>query len=383
MMKLVSQPTIEDLLKFLRDKADMLERLSMSHRHHSTTNDKVQPFSHKVHCNLITEKTSNQNYTENKSQFNKSRNYNNRLCLLCNGPHPLYSCQKFIDYSILDRQKFIKDKGVCENCFRPRHTSVECRYGPCRKCDKKHNSLICDLAVNMSCDSPRMSTAAVDSADDVPQDHTDQPSNTYTQSYTIQVHNAHSNNYDSSCPPQSVLLSTALVYVPDHLGNLHKARALLDSGSERTFVSKSFSNRIKAPSIQSTQVIQGVNNIVTQSTQVCDLELRSIDGTWKSRVQSLILPKLSFKSPNISLTSKPFKIPINIRLADPTFFESQPIDILIGADLFWDLIIVGKINLKNGPVLQNTKLGWIVSGSVHNYTQNLKDTANITQTETI
>lgn len=37
---------------------------------------------------------------------------------------------------------------------------------------------------------------------------------------------------------------------------------------------------------------------------------------------------------------------------------------LIGADLFWELIKDGKMRLKNGPFIQNTHLGWIVSGSI-------------------
>nr|CAI5843737.1 unnamed protein product [Callosobruchus analis] len=36
---------------------------------------------------------------------------------------------------------------------------------------------------------------------------------------------------------------------------------------------------------------------------------------------------------------------------------------LIGADLFWDVICRGQIALgRNAPILQNTKFGWIVSG---------------------
>lgn len=43
--------------------------------------------------------------------------------------------------------------------------------------------------------------------------------------------------------------------------------------------------------------------------------------------------------------------------------------------MFWDLVTEGKIRLKNGPFLQNTKLGWIVSGVIHSipYKQKNKD----------
>lgn len=58
-------------------------------------------------------------------------------------------------------------------------------------------------------------------------------------------------------------------------------------------------------------------------------------------------------------------IPNNMQLADPKFYSSNQIDLLIGADKFWELLNDGLIRLSNGPYLHNTKLGWVVSGIVH------------------
>lgn len=58
-------------------------------------------------------------------------------------------------------------------------------------------------------------------------------------------------------------------------------------------------------------------------------------------------------------------IPKNIKLADPQFNLVGEIDILIGAERFWELICVGKIKLGNNqPVLQKSSLGWLVSGTI-------------------
>ncbi|XP_071053596.1 uncharacterized protein [Onthophagus taurus] len=37
---------------------------------------------------------------------------------------------------------------------------------------------------------------------------------------------------------------------------------------------------------------------------------------------------------------------------------------LVGADYFWNLLCVGQIKLAKGPIMQNTRLGWIVSGPI-------------------
>ncbi|KAA5621490.1 hypothetical protein F3G63_35815, partial [Pseudomonas aeruginosa] len=43
----------------------------------------------------------------------------------------------------------------------------------------------------------------------------------------------------------------------------------------------------------------------------------------------------------------------------------QSIDILVGAEIFWQVLLHNTIDLgKNQPTLHETKLGWIVSGLV-------------------
>lgn len=56
-------------------------------------------------------------------------------------------------------------------------------------------------------------------------------------------------------------------------------------------------------------------------------------------------------------------IPQNLPLADPSFYEPSQVDLLLGAGIFYNLICTGQLKLGLGsPVLQETQLGWIVSG---------------------
>ena len=52
-------------------------------------------------------------------------------------------------------------------------------------------------------------------------------------------------------------------------------------------------------------------------------------------------------------------IPDYIQLADDRFSEHREIDLLLGSEVFWDLILEGqnKTDGKRSPILQNTKLG--------------------------
>lgn len=343
---------LEDLLQFLRNKAEILETLIVSHSKINATSgfeNKKQTnniSTSKVHCNVVTNKSNN------KSQSKSTKFYKN--CLMCNEKHPLYSCQSFLDLSAEDRLKIIKDKNLCINCMRSGHSVGTCVFGPCRKCDKKHNSLICEVA---NCKDKRSMTSSEQSA----VSNSELDTSNITHSNSLQVHNiqAGCNNVT-----KVVLLSTAIVDVRGQSGEYHKARVILDSGSERSFVSQFFIKKLKPKIIQSTQNIHGVGNLITQCSQSCTIEFRSRNGSFTSRVQCLILPQISSKLPTTTLNINHFSIPDNITLADPKFYDSQQIDMLIGADLFWEVICEGKMRLINGPYLQNTKLGWVVSGSI-------------------
>jgi len=58
-----------------------------------------------------------------------------------------------------------------------------------------------------------------------------------------------------------------------------------------------------------------------------------------------------------------YVIPNSIQLADPSFLKPQKIDLLIGAYHFFDLMQSGRLKpIAEGPVFQETCLGWVVSG---------------------
>ena len=56
-----------------------------------------------------------------------------------------------------------------------------------------------------------------------------------------------------------------------------------------------------------------------------------------------------------------------MKLADTTDGEDQlEIDILIGADFYWDFVLGDVIRGDSGPVALKTSLGWVLSGNMFN-----------------
>lgn len=367
--------TLNDLLGFLKDRADMLETLIVSHSKGSDSRKQSAAVVPKVHCNVSTTKPST-----------KQRSFR-KQCLLCNANHSLYACQRFLDLTHDEKTQFITNKKLCENCLRTGHSLIDCRFGPCRKCNIKHNTLLhrdgstentvtkravtlLSAGIDKQCESTGSTAMATEYAH--------MQNTLQTQSHVA----CEDSNALQASSMQPVLLSTALVEIhDDNTNNRRTTRVLLDSGSQRCIITKSLCESLNVPLIQSTQQITGVGNTVTQCTQTCNVTLLSLNGNYKTNIQCLVLPEITSTMQSMDLTVTELRIPDYIQLADPKFHEAQPIELLIGADLFWDLLDEGRIRLAKGPYLQNTRLGWVISGPIFSKTpQNTNSQCFFTQT---
>ena len=69
--------------------------------------------------------------------------------------------------------------------------------------------------------------------------------------------------------------------------------------------------------------------------------------------------------PSTYVDSSDWGIPEGLMLADENFNRPNSIDILLGAEVFFEVLCHDKkTRLGNYPALQDTELGWTVSGKV-------------------
>lgn len=160
-----------------------------------------------------------------------------------------------------------------------------------------------------------------------------------------------------------VLLSTAIVNIADSDGNYHKARCLLDSGSQSSFLSSGLLKKLRLPLTKVNLPVLGVNQVSTYIKCKTQTNIKSTYNNFQANVQFLVLNKITSNIPVTSFDISQLKIPEHLRLADPEFYISGDIDILLGASLFFDILCSGQIKLGIGmPTLQKSMLGWLVAG---------------------
>ncbi|XP_011859799.1 PREDICTED: uncharacterized protein LOC105557222 [Vollenhovia emeryi] len=164
-----------------------------------------------------------------------------------------------------------------------------------------------------------------------------------------------------------VLMSTAIVDVAGHGYNC-QLRALLDSASEVNFITLSSCKKLGLKLDSVCQSISGLSNMTCTVEHSCQLKLKSRTSDFELDLHCLVIQKITKKLPSVFINSSQLHIPENIKLADPFFYNPGNIDILIGGEFFFKLLTMERIELNNNlPTLQNSKLGWIISGPIPDY----------------
>ncbi|KYM82413.1 hypothetical protein ALC53_07201 [Atta colombica] len=104
------------------------------------------------------------------------------------------------------------------------------------------------------------------------------------------------------------------------------------------------------------------NGTITSSNHV-RIKLQSRLNSYTAAIECIVIDQVTDKIPAVSSGRNKFNFPRNIRLIDTRFHTSSDIDLLIGAELFWNLICVGQVKSSDKhPTLQKTRLGWILAG---------------------
>lgn len=141
------------------------------------------------------------------------------------------------------------------------------------------------------------------------------------------------------------------------------ARALLDCGAQSSFVTSELCNRLKLKGEPSQ--ITGIQQLSLNINSQCRINIKSLTSGFTAKLTYLVMTRIMGCLLNTAVNVAALNMPKNIKLADLTFHTPGDIDILIGSDIFWDLLCVGRLALsKAGSVLQKTRLGWIVGGTI-------------------
>lgn len=162
------------------------------------------------------------------------------------------------------------------------------------------------------------------------------------------------------------ILSTTVINVFDRNGNEIQCRALLDSGSQSNFIRRGLLERLKLSSDSINLPVTGIGNATTLISDKSEVTVASRYNGYKRKLPFLIINRITGEIPTRTFNVISIHLPEGLLLADNNFNKTHPIDMLLGAGIFYELLCVGQITLGKGkPILQKTRLGWVVSGEIN------------------
>ena len=146
-----------------------------------------------------------------------------------------------------------------------------------------------------------------------------------------------------------------------------RVRVMLDSGSQRTFVTVKVAKEFGCEVVREENLSigtfgQGASGSELRS--VVRLDLKPLVGREVVSVKAYVVPEISvIKNQHLEVARENFAHLRDLRLSDVCkSSEDLEVDVLVGADYFWllqrDCIKCGK---PGEPVAIDTVLGWVVS----------------------
>ncbi|XP_057340587.1 uncharacterized protein LOC130677751 [Microplitis mediator] len=94
--------------------------------------------------------------------------------------------------------------------------------------------------------------------------------------------------------------------------------------------------------------------------------LQSTISSEHAYLNAHILKKITAQIPSVSISPTQWSHITDLELADPDFYKSGTIDLLIGADFYGRIIRPGlRAGSSSEPIAMQTMLGWTILGPVH------------------
>ena len=287
----------------------------------------------------------------------------NIKCVYCGKNNFSSDCRTVAD--VQKRKEILKRNGRCFNCIG--HMARNCeRKKKCRNCNGSHHQSICDKVETKENEKTGHSNQKFNSTE-----KDDENVNSASQNLFSEGNESVVGTTKAKLPQKGrVLFQTAktLAYGSDKSKHV-EVRVLLDLGGQRSFISENVKNKLGLKSLKSEIVNLNTFGDNKYHKRKCDLVKVNLETIESGQLEIFALSTPTICSPirsHVNVCEYPHLR--GLQLADNfDNDDTEIIDILIGADQYFKVILDGKIEGESGPVAMNSKLGWLLAGPAELY----------------
>ena len=312
-------------------------------------------------------------------------------CTFCKGAHNTSECHVVTD--IRQRKNILKREGRCYLCLRRSgHLARDCQASiKCFSCKGRHHVALCEnrqmsgqVANNQSRgEGNRSANFQRRQADQASQTSSAEPQTSFCGM-----------NVKGNSEGKGYLLQTAFVIAgnPEDPSKKVKLRLVIDSGSQRSYVTHRARALLELPTTNQEEIIIkafGADEAVVQKCDVVPICLKSRLSDFQTEIKALEVPSICspLQGQAIRQAKSQYAHLNGLKLADypPDTVQDLSVDILLGCDVMWK-IMTGEIirgHCEESPVAIGTHFGWVLSGPVENIHGSLQTSVNLVITSSL
>lgn len=254
-------PTVKKLIQFLNVKQNTLENMA----------------SMRTNLEISNRKTNTNKEQLKYKETSKSLATVNTKCVVCDESHYILNCDIFLGLDVDARTQKVKKLKLCLNCLKKGHYIADCKSSRCKICGKRHHTLL-------HVDTSKISNEKTVSPKE------NESSTTLTALF--------------SGATREVLLSTAIIDILDAKGNAHKVRALLDSGSQSSFITSRICKKLNLQRKHSNVTITTLKQEVSSIKQETEVNIRSKFCNYGAKIRCFVLENIAGDIPTNKLKSR-------------------------------------------------------------------------------
>lgn len=126
-------------------------------------------------------------------------------------------------------------------------------------------------------------------------------------------------------------------------------------------ITEEAANLLQLPQLKSNVHLIGIGGTLTVDRKIIT-RIGSMHTNVLMDIELVIVPRILENQPNQQISRNDLDIPEEMPLADPEFYVSKPVEILLGARVFYQMLGPNQVRIGRGPTFQESSLGWLAVG---------------------
>ena len=264
-------------------------------------------------------------------------------CAFCQEPHYSASCERVVDSE--ERKSILRKSKRCFNCLLIGHNANTCRNEKkCRHCEGKHHQSICSSEKSV----PKKENNQTETKPN------EESKNEFCGITTLRVGKG-----------TSVLLQTARANAVNGSTSV-PVRILFDTGSQRSYVTNNVITKLRLTPIKRETLnlnTFGNNKSKRRSCELFKFHIQKPKSGENIELRAINFPTIcSPVNSEVRIEDYPHLKDLELADFDPNSNGEKSIDILVGADFYWQFVTGEVVRASDWPTAMSSKLGWLLSG---------------------